>query len=299
MLRDDNLNDVDYARIRRNRDADFRAENFRHEGELFLLENIIHRETEENGGINVDHAIVNRNHQRRHERLAARRAAIRHHAINNALRERNAHEVVNNEHEVLNLVVIPRAVDLAQLANDRQNVHTALVVTKVKETVQLILQIHVPREYETDTLKTPGEIILGCNLSKQGAWQMMAKYCNDADIYELGEGIYARVLNSVWQFIKLSPDSEDLKKILRSEMEDNIGMCAQGNLSRVCNILSGYVDGINADVKSRNEIIGERFSALMIIDDAEERARHGNAILEELGVPPGERMDWLGPLIDA
>jgi hypothetical protein len=174
-----------------------------------------------------------------------------------------------------------------------------VVVQKVKETVQKVLQIPVPPEYQTETLKTSGEIILECGLSKQAAWQMMAKYCHDDDIYDLGHGIYGRVLNSVWQYIKASPDSADLKKILKTEMQDNIGMCAQGNLSRLCNILSGYLDGINTDTRSKNEIIGERFAALLKLESHMEKVAEGVRILQEFNVPQEEHEDWLQPLIDA
>ena len=127
---------------------------------------------------------------------------------------------------------------------------------------------------------------------------MMAIYCGDDNIYGMGVGIYARVLNSVWQYIKASPDAEDLKKILASEMEDNIGMCAQGNLSRICNILSGYVEGINGEVKSRNELIGGLLSALMNIEDQEERVSRARQILEEHNMPQQDREHWIGPLMD-
>jgi len=204
---------------------------------------------------------------------------------------------INNQFVAINLqnnqIVLPAG--LALIANDRQNVHTELVVNKVKETINTVLQIAVPPEYQTETLKTSGEIILECKLSKKAAWQMMAKYCGDEDIYEMGEGIYARVLNSVWQYIKASPDAEDLKKILAAEMEDNIGMCAQGNLSRLCNILSGYVEGM--DMKSKNEILGERIAALMGIDISE-RATQVQAILRELMVPHEEWHVWMEPLFD-
>jgi len=128
---------------------------------------------------------------------------------------------------------------------------------------------------------------------------MMAKYCSDENIYEMGTGIYARVLNSVWQYIKASPDAADLKKILASEMRDNIGMCAQGNLSRLCNILSGYLDGINPEVKSRSETIGERLAALMELPSDVERVRIAMTILAEFNIVGEEREAWLQPLIEA
>jgi hypothetical protein len=188
--------------------------------------------------------------------------------------------------------------ELAELAADRQNVHTDVVVEKVKRTVETVLKIPVPPEYQTETLKTSGEIILECGLTKQSAWQMMAKYCADDDIYDMGHGIYGRVLNSVWQYIKASPHAEDLKKILAVELKDNIGMCAQGNLSRLCNILSGYLDGVDTEAKSKNEIIGERFSAITNIIDLQQRVEAGQRVLEELQVPAEEHGQWLEALTD-
>lgn len=264
--------------------AALREENIRYQIAVNELENVINRETDENNGVNADQVIIDRARERRRIMIEQRRN-----------RRIQIHEWVRQRQPIQPQVDAPiMGGDLANLANDRQNIHTALVVQKVKETVEKVLQILVPPEYQTDTLKTPGEIILECNLSKKAAWQMMAKYCNDDDIYEMGAGIYARVLNSVWQYIKASPDAGDLKKILASEMEDNIGMCAQGNLSRLCNILSGYIEGINANIKSRNEILGERFAELLILNEGREEA--GRAILEELNIPLHEWNNWLDAL---
>jgi hypothetical protein len=275
---------AEYERQVRARSAAIREETIRYQLDLHSLEETITRETEENGGINADRPFIERRRAELNERWrirAEQRAQMR---------QQHVH------HQAVQAAV---GGELAQLANDRQNVHTAVVVQKVKETVQKVLQIPVPPEYQTETLKTSGEIILECGLSRQAAWQMMAKYCGDEDIYDLGRGIYARVLNSVWQYIKASPHAADLKKILASEMRDNIGMCAQGNLSRLCNILSGYMEGLVVDVKSKNEVIGERLAPLMDIDNAEERAAAGLRVLEELHVPNEEHDIWLQPLIEA
>jgi hypothetical protein len=98
---------------------------------------------------------------------------------------------------------------------------------------------------------------------------MAAKYCNNEDIYDMGPGIYAKVLNSVWQFIKNSEHSDDLKKILASELVDSVGMCAQGNLSRICNVLTGYMDGL--DVRSDREVLGDKMAQLRNIEDVQQR----------------------------
>lgn len=267
-----------------------REQHIKYLTDLHALEEQIARETAENGGHDADVPFVEHERQRRLTRYAAIMAARQ--AARDAYLQRQAARDQNPAPQ-------PVGRELAELAADRQNVHTDVVVQKVKRTVETVLKIPVPPEYQTETLKTSGEIILECGLTKQSAWQMMSKYCADDDIYDMGHGIYGRVLNSVWQYIKASPHKEDLKKILAVELKDNIGMCAQGNLSRLCNILSGYLDGVDTEAKSKNEIIGERFSALLHITNQQHRINAGMQILEELQVPAEERGQWMDALIDA
>jgi hypothetical protein len=282
----------EYERQSRIRDAAIREEEIRYQLELHGLEETITRETEANGGINADRPFRERAQEQRRIQQDAVRERWR--LRNEQWQQRQAQQ----QGAFPNARGFVDARPLAQLAQDRQNVHTAVVVAKVKEIIQKVLQIPVPPEYETDTLKTSGEIILECGLSKQAAWQMMAKYCGDEDVYELGRGIYARVLNSVWQYIKASPDSADLKKILKAEMQDNIGMCAQGNLSRLCNILSGYMEGLIVDTKSKNELIGEQLAPLMEIDDYGARLERAIAILQQHNVVGEEQTAWLIPFTE-
>jgi len=275
---------------RRVREADL---NYR--AALIALDTQIHAETLANDGVDADEPYRNRQHEQREAARRARMAAWDARMADRR-RARVAHELNNQQPAA---AIQQAAGELRDLAADRQNVHTALVVNKVKETVETLLRIPVPADYQTDTLKTPGEIILECGLTKNAAWQMMSQYCTDAPIYDLGYGIYARVLNSVWQYIKNSPDSADLKRILASEMTDNIGMCAQGNLSRLCNILSGYLDGINVETKSTNEILGEKFSSLLDIENLAERQTQAERILADMNVPHDQWHAWVNPLVEA
>jgi hypothetical protein len=183
---------------------------------------------------------------------------------------------------------------LANFANDRQNVHTTSAVTQTLKIVNEILKIPVPEEYKWNmrtVSKTMSEIISECNLSPASAWQMVAKYCSDETIYDLVPGVYGKVLDSVWQYIKSSPDKEDLKKILTSEMRDNIGMCAQGNLSRLTNILAGYVDCIVVE-ESIADKLGRMLPPLMEIEDIPRRLDHAARIFKEVGLPNDQWEAW-------
>ena len=277
-------------------------EVLRYQQALLELNTLIAQETEANGDVDHDLEARNRANNRRRQAHDARADRLRQRHQMEAIRrqqflQENAHVIA----EVANAIAAGDDPErqLRAIALDRQNVHTTEVVTKVKEVISKVLKIVVPPEYETETLKTSGEIILECKLSKRAAWQMMAKYCGDEEIYDMGPGIYAKVLNSVWQFIKASPDAEDLKKILSAEMEDNVGMCAQGNLSRLCNILSGYIEGIDVDVKSTNQILGERLSALLEEEDVNKRIEQAGMILRALRVPDDQWVIWTQPLIEA
>ena len=188
--------------------------------------------------------------------------------------------------------------NMAAFARDRQNVHTTTAVKQVKHNINVIRGIFVPPEYRWNpkaTSKTFKEIVYECDLSPKGNWQFASYYCNNAQIYDLEEGIFGIMTDGVWQFIRDSPDRVCLTKILKTELEDNIGMCAQGNLSRICNVLSGYLEGIGQS-ESISTILGREFPKLMEIEVEENRIREGQRILRENNVPEAEWDVWLDPL---
>lgn len=191
--------------------------------------------------------------------------------------------------------------ELRQFANDAQNVHTTSAVKQTKDIVERLLKIPVPNEYKWNSQvcsKTPGEISMMCKLTPKAAWQMFSKYCQDESIYDLGIGIYGKVLDGVWQYILNSPAKEDICKSVKQEMEDNIGMCAQGNLSRLCNILAGYLEGIG-NQESVAEMLGRRLSNLMKIENQDERLDEAFKVFMELGIPKEEWLSWAEPLVES
>jgi hypothetical protein len=188
--------------------------------------------------------------------------------------------------------------NMAAFARDRQNVHTTAAVAQVKHNINVIRQIFVPEEYRwnpTKISKTYREIVFDCDLSPKGNWQFASYYCNNAQIYDLEEGIFGIMTDGVWQYIRDSEDKRCLINILKRELEDNIGMCAQGNLSRICNVLSGYLPGIGQQ-ESISTILGREFSKLMDIEREPDRLRQGERILRENNVPEAEWEVWLDPL---
>lgn len=185
--------------------------------------------------------------------------------------------------------------ELERFVRDKQNVHREAIVQQTKDIIDRVLRIPVPEEYKSPNLKTMGEVLLNCPMTKRAASQFSSKYCSDEDIYDYGPGIYARVCDSVWQYIKNSPSKQDLCKIFVEEMEDNVGMCAQGNLTRLCNVLTGYMEGVGI-VESTSEQLQRRMALLMDVEDPSSRVHQGRALLEELHIPNAEWNAWLEAL---
>jgi hypothetical protein len=189
---------------------------------------------------------------------------------------------------------------LAAFAEDRQNIHTQVAVDHAKRMIDIVRKIEVPKDFRwnrTECSKTPGDIIRECRLSVRAAQQMMGHYLSSERIYYMDKGIYGKVLDSVWQYILNSPEKADLVKVLKAEMEDNVGMCAQGNLTRVCNILAGFVDGISQQ-ESPAEMLGREVPKLADIADIGERARRLTEVLAESGLPADKWSDWVSAVFE-
>ena len=184
---------------------------------------------------------------------------------------------------------------LAAFAADKQNVHTTQSVDITKTVVERVLKIAVPEEYRwnlANVSKTAGEIITECKLTAEEMVEMLNRYIRDDDVYEMGKGIYGKVLDGVWQYIRNSPDKADMCRILKQELKDNIGMCAQGNLTRLCNVLAGYMDGIGPQ-ETVSERLGRELPLLM---DDKDRVTKAKTLMKSLNVPEAEWAPWLEAL---
>ena len=181
---------------------------------------------------------------------------------------------------------------------DNQNVHRAETVSFVKDSVSKIAAIVIDDpDFVWNTLrvsKTPGEIIIKCSLTPSAAVLLIQKYAAADTIYDMMPGIYGKVLDGVLQFIKTSEDSVNLYKILKIELEDNVEMCAQGNLSRLCNVLGGYLEGISTS--SVVEILGNLLPPLASIADLATRYTAAVEIMKTYSVPEEKWEEWFEPL---
>lgn len=293
-----NTGDQRLGALLRDRDLELEAIKLQHAQEVNALVRQQHAEITRTG---IDPDLeANRRREEARERREREREEL-HRRLGEVMEQRMILEQIERERNQQQVNVDNRVDNrLATFANDRQNVHTKSAIKMVQDNANKILKISVPQEYRwnvDECSKTPGDIITKCKLTLKAAWQMTAKYCQDEDIYDMGKGIYGKVLDGVWQFILNSDHKEDLFKILKQEMEDNIGMCAQGNLSRLCNVLSGYSEDITVK-ESVSETLGRLMGKLMEIDCLQQRLDKAFKIFAEVKLPIDEWEVWLDPLLE-
>ena len=273
----------------------------------------------ERTGINPDQAVIDRQAEvrqrqelwfREQQRLREEERIMRQREFNEERRgqmaeaDRDAGILLQNiiARELADIrLAVPagRAGGLAGFVADPQNIHTTATVQMTTTNIKILLDIPVPAEYKWNrqtVSMTPFEIGMKCKLTHQATGEMMARYMSEDRVYDLCHGTYGRAMDGMWQFVKKSDDAESLYKIIKREMEDNVGMCAQGNLSRICNILAGYLEGIGAEKESIATILGRLLPPLMDVADVDERRRQARAIMSVHDVDDMTQGTWLEAL---
>jgi len=180
------------------------------------------------------------------------------------------------------------AMPLRDFTQDRQNLHRSAVVEYVTTIFNKLMEVRVP-----EGQKTLAGVFEHCTLPADAAILMVQLYTRPASIYEIPNA-YPRALDAVWAYISSHPEKTALCARITHELTDNIGMCLQGNLSRLCNIVSGYIDGVQPMVPT-GETLQNRMAALAA-DALPNKIPRAREILRELAIPEGQWNDWLDAL---
>ena len=175
--------------------------------------------------------------------------------------------------------------ELEAFGNDAQNVHRTATVSYIKQIFDTLMTIEVPTNQ-----KTLGLVLTHCNLSDAATVQAVKFYTEKISIYEI-DMAYTRALDSVVAYIEKQTEKTELYARVSQELTDNEGMCAQGNLSRICNILSGYIDGIEPPV-SKNEMMQHKISAIAM-DSYGNKIDRAKAYMREIEIPEAEWGPWI------
>ena len=122
------------------------------------------------------------------------------------------------------------------------------------------------------------------------------KWFNTKDCRVVGDNIYRRLLRGLVALISSEKDDERKVEMYRrvwEECSESVGMCCEGHISRLCNVLVGFDEAFQSQVPF-GEILQSKMAAIAGMDVSEEEKRKlANAFFDEHKTPAEDRTAWL------
>jgi hypothetical protein len=176
--------------------------------------------------------------------------------------------------------------ELQRLADDRQNVHTGPVNRQTEASLTRLLETPIPPSQTT--LAELWKLVKSKRVQKDvQKWYDVESCRQDRD------WLYRKALNGLWARIKTSEHKVELEKRLVEEMTESVGMCCDGHIARLCNVLVGFDDLFVPQV-STGEALQQKISAIASLDiSVEAKVVEAWNVFEELAIPMDDRLPWI------
>jgi hypothetical protein len=192
---------------------------------------------------------------------------------------------------------IPNNTELKKLTDDSQNVHTRVINRQTRQYTEIIKNINVPKGQ-----KTIDEIITAWLSDLKLPWSEisnvfidMNEWGSKATIFSESDYMYRKMIRSLWALIKTKTGEIYLEilKRLWEECLESVGMCGQGHISRLANVLSGFDSNFISSV-SIMERFREQISDISNKDmSIDNKIKEANFIMDEIDMPLEERQNWI------
>ena len=194
----------------------------------------------------------------------------------------------------------PRPIGLAAFALDRQNVHTRETSETTNKGLRILLEVPVADPaniyaviVDTYARMPFANMIASMSRADMNVLHDVVKWYNTSLCHVPDDFLYKRTLDALWVRIQASEHKTELKKRLWEEWTESVGMCCDGHITRLVNVLVGFDPEFLPPV-SAGELLQQRMATLAGLEiETEEKVLRANAIFDELGTPAEERTAWI------
>lgn len=190
----------------------------------------------------------------------------------------------------------PAETRLERLARDSQNVHTVEVVRQTREGEERLLSL------PTNGTDTRIQIFHAFASRFQGDFNHFTSiimdvnmWYNRTEVRVREDRLYARLLDGLWTLIQQQSKEIRMELVTRlwQEINESNGMCAEGHISRLMNVMVGFDDNFKPPV-TQGQLLQDRLAGISISNiSLEMKLKEARAVLEELQVPHDEQAVWL------
>lgn len=197
----------------------------------------------------------------------------------------------------------PPRTELEGFARDSQNIHTRMVTQQTNSALDILLNTDIPSSQKTvsethiafmghvvaDRIRTSLEQIADVDRDVKRWYR--TNTCRGE-----GDYLYRRTLDGLWAKIKTSPVRQELEIRLWQEMVDSLGMCCDGHISRLTNVLCGFDDAFAPELtpaeklQNRMAVIAGMEGGIIL------QVAEAMSAFKELNVPEDQWEAWVDAL---
>jgi hypothetical protein len=178
---------------------------------------------------------------------------------------------------------------IGDIAVDPQSVHTSVVSEQTNRAMDVLLAQSIPASHDTLKKLPPGF------RANRSLYSDMRRWYKQSTCRAVDDWLYRKTLDGVWMLIQSRPTEErdELVQRLFEEAKESIGMCCEGHISRLCNVLVGFDDRF-APSASVGEQLQMRMAAIANEEIATElKVERAVGVFRELAVPEDQWDGWI------
>jgi hypothetical protein len=196
-------------------------------------------------------------------------------------------------------VVVPERT-LADIATDKQNTHTKVVVEQTNKGLEKLLNYKIPAHqntlYEIWRLWFLNEKSDYQGQSLLNVFQDMHKWYNTKNCKKPNDELYKKALDGIWFHIQNIQDIElrnQLISRLSQEIVESYDTCCEGHISRIVNVLAGFDKDFIPEGATKLDLQHEMGKLSQSNMSASAKKTEANKIMDRLKIPQTERAVWL------
>ena len=197
----------------------------------------------------------------------------------------------------------PARGDLEAFVRDGQNVHTHVVTQQTNSSLDILLNADIPSDQKTvtethmkfmehialDKIKTSLDVVRDVDRD-------VKRWYRTGTCRQEGDYLYKRTLDGLWAKIKTSPAKQELEIRLWQEMVDSLGMCCDGHITRLANVLCGFDDAFAPEM-SPGEKLQNRMAVIAAMEGGSiHQTAEALAAFKEFNVPRDQWEAWIDAL---
>ena len=195
---------------------------------------------------------------------------------------------------------VPARSDLERITRDSQNVHTVATVNQTNRNIELLMKTPVPETQNTiEEIKVTWSQLFKKEVSPR-LYEDMQRWYDHAYCYKADDYKYRHVLNHLWARIRSEKQADIRRQLyirLNQECSEAVGLCMDGHISRLAQVMVGFDPEYQIEVNA-NEELQRRIPLIRKITNMDERLRTAMNLMNELNVTPEDAQPWLDALIE-